>query len=96
MDPAALNLPEPEKRMIFVFYGDPGKAKADIGNHLGGSNALNEAKIFQTCQLTCSQLSLHYIDSGRDMPDYLRDFSFDTVVALQSLLHAARDMAFSI
>lgn len=90
--PGMINLAEPEKRMLFVFYGDPGKAKADMANHLGGSKVTNDAKIYNACQLTCSQLSLHYSDGKHDLPDYLLDFSFDTAVAMHSLLHQARDM----
>ena len=87
-----INLAEPEKRMLFVFYSDPGKAKADMVNHLGGSKVTIDAKIYNSCQLTCSQLSLHFSDGKYDLPDCLLDFSFDTAIAMQSLLHQAKDM----
>lgn len=90
--PGSIANPDAEKRMLFLFYGDPEKAKADMGNHLGGSKALNDAKIYRTCELACSQLALNFNDSKTNLPDYIKDFSFKSSLSMQSLLHLARDM----
>jgi hypothetical protein len=39
--PGSAIKPDPERRMLFLFYGDPEKAKADINNILGRSKARN-------------------------------------------------------
>ena len=78
--------------MLFLFYGDPEKAKAIWNNNLGGTKAMNDGKLYQTCQLVCSQLELNFNDSKSNLPDYIEDFSFKSVLAMQSLIQMARDM----
>ena len=89
--PSRAEHPDSESRMVFLFFGNASKAKADLNNRIGGTKALNDAKVYRMCETMCSQLSLHFNDSKMLLPDYIADFSFPSVVAMKSILYLARD-----
>lgn len=83
--------PNPEKRMIFIFFGKVADGLADMGNKLGGSKLQNDAKINTACLSLQSQNSLVFADSKSDLNDFLTQFSYENVDCMKHLLRQATD-----
>lgn len=85
-NPGTYSEPDPERRMLFLFYGKPIEGIADMSNKFGGNKLQNDEKIYNTCKSLQSQNSLVFSDSKSDLNDFLVNFSYNNVDSMKSLI----------
>lgn len=89
--PGKIALPEAEKRIVFLFFGDESKAKADMKNNKMGTKPHNDGNVYRMCEAMCSQLCFDFNDSKKLLPEFIVDFSFPSIMVMKSILYLARD-----
>lgn len=84
--------PDPEKRLIYLFFGKPIDGLADMANKAGGAKMQYDEIIYSTCNSLQCQNSINFSDSKSDLHDFLTNFSFKTVESMKALLKLAADV----
>lgn len=84
--------PDPEKRLIYLYFRKPIDASADMASKAGGAKMQYDKIIFNTCNSLQCQNSINFSDSKSDLHDFLTNFSFKTVESMKALLKHSADV----
>jgi hypothetical protein len=90
--PGTIAVPDPEKRLIYLFFGKPIDGLADMGNKAGGTKLQNDEIIYNTCNSLQCQNAMNFSDSKFDLHDFLTHFSFINVESMKALIKHAADI----